>query len=26
VVDPQRPLEILRTLHSFDLCPSCAVH
>jgi len=26
VVDPQRPLEALRTLHSFDLCPSCAVH
>ena len=26
VADPQRPLEILRTIHSFDPCLSCAVH
>jgi hydrogenase large subunit len=26
LADPQRPLEILRTLHTFDLCPACAVH
>jgi hydrogenase large subunit len=26
VVDPKRPLEILRTVHSFDPCLSCAVH
>jgi hydrogenase large subunit len=24
--DPQRPLEVLRTVHSFDPCQSCAVH
>lgn len=24
--DPQRPLEVLRTVHSFDPCESCAVH
>jgi len=24
--DPQRPLEVLRTVHSFDPCVSCAVH
>ncbi|HEY5975093.1 MAG TPA: nickel-dependent hydrogenase large subunit [Geobacteraceae bacterium] len=24
--DPQRPLEVLRTIHSFDPCQSCAVH
>ena len=24
--DPQRPLEALRTIHSFDPCESCAVH
>ena len=24
--DPQRPLEVLRTIHSFDPCESCAVH
>ena len=24
--DPQRPLELLRTIHSFDPCQSCAVH
>ncbi|MGZ6874491.1 MAG: nickel-dependent hydrogenase large subunit [Blastococcus sp.] len=26
VVDPDRPLEILRTLHSFDPCMACAAH
>lgn len=24
--DPKRPLEVLRTIHSFDPCISCAVH
>ncbi len=26
VTDPARPLEVLRTVHSFDPCPACAVH
>ncbi len=26
MVDPAQPLEILRTIHSFDPCISCAVH
>jgi len=26
VADPERPLEILRTVHSFDPCLGCAVH
>ncbi len=26
VVDPQKPLEILRTVHSFDPCMACSVH
>jgi hydrogenase large subunit len=26
VHDPRRPLEILRTIHSFDPCLACAVH
>ena len=26
VVDPTQPLEILRTVHSFDPCMACAVH
>ena len=26
IADPQRPVEILRTIHSFDPCLSCAVH
>jgi [NiFe] hydrogenase large subunit len=26
VADPKRPLEVLRTVHSFDPCISCAVH
>ncbi|OGO57309.1 MAG: hydrogenase [Chloroflexi bacterium RBG_16_72_14] len=26
LADPQRPVEILRTIHSFDPCLACAVH
>jgi hydrogenase large subunit len=26
LVDPQQPIEILRTIHSFDPCIACAVH
>ena len=26
VVDPEAPLEVLRTVHSFDPCLACAVH
>ena len=26
VADPERPVEVLRTIHSFDPCMSCAVH
>lgn len=26
VDDPEKPLEILRTIHSFDPCIACAVH
>ena len=26
VADPKRPVEILRTIHSFDPCLACAVH
>jgi len=26
VLDPERPLEVLRTLHSFDPCLACAIH
>ncbi len=26
VADPQKPLEVLRTVHSFDPCLACAVH
>jgi len=26
VADPKRPLEVLRTVHSFDPCLACAVH
>jgi len=26
IADPQRPVEILRTVHSFDPCLACAVH
>jgi len=26
MADAKRPLEILRTIHSFDPCIACAVH
>jgi [NiFe] hydrogenase large subunit len=26
VADPKRPLEVLRTVHSFDPCIACGVH
>jgi Ni,Fe-hydrogenase I large subunit len=26
LADAARPLEVLRTVHSFDPCPACAVH
>lgn len=26
VADPERPLELLRTVHSFDPCLACAIH
>ena len=26
VADPKKPLEVLRTVHSFDPCIACAVH
>jgi len=26
VADPEQPIEILRTVHSFDPCMACAVH
>ena len=26
IADPKRPMEILRTVHSFDPCIACAVH
>lgn len=26
IADPEKPLEIVRTIHSFDPCLSCAVH
>ncbi len=26
VADPEKPLEVVRTVHSFDPCMSCAVH
>lgn len=26
MVDPEKPLEVLRTVHSFDPCMACAVH
>lgn len=26
VIDPAKPLEVLRTIHSFDPCMACAVH
>ncbi len=26
IADPEKPVEILRTIHSFDPCLACAVH
>jgi hydrogenase large subunit len=26
IADPENPLEVLRTIHSFDPCIACAVH
>jgi Ni,Fe-hydrogenase I large subunit len=26
IADPERPLEVMRTVHSFDPCLACAVH
>jgi hydrogenase large subunit len=26
IADPEKPLEILRTVHSFDPCMACAAH
>ena len=26
VADPNKPLEVLRTIHSFDPCLACAIH
>jgi hydrogenase large subunit len=26
VADPEKPLEALRTIHSFDPCIACAIH
>lgn len=26
VADPNKPLEVVRTIHSFDPCMACAVH
>jgi [NiFe] hydrogenase large subunit len=26
VADPTKPIEILRTIHSFDPCIACGVH
>ncbi len=26
IADPKRPLEVLRTIHSFDPCIACAIH
>ena len=26
IADPKRPVEILRTVHSFDPCIACSVH
>ncbi|HEU5210046.1 MAG TPA: nickel-dependent hydrogenase large subunit [Longimicrobiales bacterium] len=26
VADPERPLEVIRTIHSFDPCIACAIH
>ncbi len=26
VADPDKPLEVIRTVHSFDPCLACAIH
>jgi hydrogenase large subunit len=26
IADPKKPLEVLRTIHSFDPCLACAIH
>jgi [NiFe] hydrogenase large subunit len=26
IADPKRPIEVLRTVHSFDPCIACGVH
>ena len=26
IADPEKPIEILRTIHSYDPCLACAVH
>ncbi|MCP3666723.1 MAG: nickel-dependent hydrogenase large subunit, partial [Gammaproteobacteria bacterium] len=26
IADPENPLEVLRTVHSFDPCIACAIH
>ena len=26
IADEERPLEVLRTIHSFDPCLACAIH
>ncbi|VAX11821.1 Ni/Fe-hydrogenase 2 large subunit HybC [hydrothermal vent metagenome] len=26
IADPEKPLEVLRTIHSFDPCIACAIH
>jgi Ni,Fe-hydrogenase I large subunit len=26
IADPEKPLEVLRTVHSFDPCIACAIH
>ncbi|KAB2841335.1 MAG: nickel-dependent hydrogenase large subunit, partial [Burkholderiales bacterium] len=26
IADPSKPLEVLRTIHSFDPCIACAIH
>jgi hydrogenase large subunit len=26
VADPEKPLEVVRTVHSFDPCLACAIH
>jgi len=26
IADPERPLEVIRTIHSFDPCIACAIH